>query len=149
MKNTKKGFTLVELLVVIAILAILASVAVVGYSAFLDKANESAAKSEAHQIEMAIESALMVDDVVLVKADDATTANVIEAIYAIKGTNGTITFANALPEGVTAADDDISEKKKEQILQQIEEQEKAHDSSVTSNSSHTIKKGKFGDFSSW
>ena len=49
-KNTKKGFTLVELLVVIAILAILASVAVVGYTAFVKKANESKAKTELHQI---------------------------------------------------------------------------------------------------
>ena len=108
MKNTKKGFTLVELLVVIAILAILASVAVVGYTAFIDRAKESNAKTEAHQIETAIESALMVDDVVLVRADDDTTSDVNEAIYAIKGEDGTITFANALPTGVTAADDDLS-----------------------------------------
>ena len=58
-KNTKKGFTLVELLVVIAILAILASVAVVGYTAFITKAEESNAKTEAHQIDKAIESALL------------------------------------------------------------------------------------------
>ena len=45
-KNTKKGFTLVELLVVIAILAILASVAVVGYTAFVDQANNNAALQE-------------------------------------------------------------------------------------------------------
>ena len=60
MKNTKKGFTLVELLVVIAILAILASVAVVGYTAFLDKAKESNAKTEAHQLETAIEAVIMI-----------------------------------------------------------------------------------------
>ena len=42
MKNTKKGFTLVELLVVIAIVAILATVAIIGYTSFLDKADESA-----------------------------------------------------------------------------------------------------------
>ena len=47
------------------------------------------------------------------------------------------------------SDDDMDDKKKEQILQQIEEQEKAHDSYATSNSSHVIKKGRFGDFSSW
>ncbi len=40
-KKTKKGFTLVELLVVIAILAILATVSVVGYTSFIDKANQS------------------------------------------------------------------------------------------------------------
>ena len=109
MKNTKKGFTLVELLVVIAILAILASVAVVGYTAFIDRAKESNAKTEAHQIETAIESALMVDDVVLVVKEVKTGDEVtVEAIYAIKGEDGTITFANALPTGVTAADDDLS-----------------------------------------
>lgn len=42
MKNMKKkGFTLVELLVVIAIIAILATVSVVGYTAFIKKANLS------------------------------------------------------------------------------------------------------------
>ena len=50
MENRKKGFTLVELLVVIAILAILATVTIVGYSAFVNKANESKAKSELNQI---------------------------------------------------------------------------------------------------
>ena len=42
MKNMKKkGFTLVELLVVIAIIAILATVSVIGYTAFIRKANIS------------------------------------------------------------------------------------------------------------
>ena len=41
MKNTKKGFTLVELLVVIAIVAILATVAIIGYTSFINKAEES------------------------------------------------------------------------------------------------------------
>ncbi len=42
MKNSKKkGFTLVELIVVIAIIAILSTVAIVGYSAFIKKANLS------------------------------------------------------------------------------------------------------------
>ena len=50
MKNTKKGFTLVELLVVIAILAILSSVAVVGYTAFIEKADQSKADAELRQI---------------------------------------------------------------------------------------------------
>ena len=69
MKNTKKGFTLVELLVVIAILAILASVAVVGYTAFIDRAKESNAKTEAHQIDAAIEAMLLHNDAVLVAAN--------------------------------------------------------------------------------
>ena len=108
MKNTKKGFTLVELLVVIAILAILASVAVVGYTAFIDRAKESNAKTEAHQIETAIESALMVDDVVLVRAEVKNGETVtVKPIYAIKDTNGNITFAYALSDGKTV-DDDLS-----------------------------------------
>ena len=51
MKNMKKkGFTLVELLVVIAIIAILATVSVVGYTAFIDKANESNDRSLVTQL---------------------------------------------------------------------------------------------------
>ena len=64
MKNTKKGFTLVELLVVIAILAILASVAVVGYSAFIGKADDQAAKTEIAQIEALLDVALVTDGTV-------------------------------------------------------------------------------------
>ena len=48
--NTRKGFTLVELLVVIAILAILATVSVVGYTSFIDRANQSTALQEMTQI---------------------------------------------------------------------------------------------------
>ena len=74
-----KGFTLVELLVVIAILAILATVSVVGYTSFIDRANQSNSDTEAHQIESAIESALIIPDEVYeittglyaVKEDDA------------------------------------------------------------------------------
>lgn len=60
MRNMKKkGFTLVELLVVIAIIAILATVSVVGYTAFITKANESNAMTEAAQVEEAIKADLM------------------------------------------------------------------------------------------
>lgn len=54
MKKTKKGFTLVELLVVIAILAILATVSVVGYTSFIQSANESVAMQELTQIREAL-----------------------------------------------------------------------------------------------
>ena len=60
--NKKKGFTLVELLVVIAIIAILATVSVVGYTAFIGKANDSNAKTEAKQVEQAINATLMTDE---------------------------------------------------------------------------------------
>ncbi len=78
MKNTKKkGFTLVELLVVIAILAILATVSVVGYTAFIDKANDSVAMQELTQIR----------DYMI--AMDATDAN-----FSIKSDAGLV-FANS------------------------------------------------------
>ncbi len=71
-KNTKKGFTLVELLVVIAILAILASVSVVGYTAFINKAELSNAQTEAAQIEQIISSAMLNNDYVIVKTTTET-----------------------------------------------------------------------------
>ena len=40
-KKLKKGFTLVELIVVIAIIAILSTVAVIGFTRVVDKANVS------------------------------------------------------------------------------------------------------------
>ena len=70
MKNTKKGFTLVELLVVIAILAILATITIVGYTSFINRANESKAENEAVQIEQYIKSALMLDENVYIKKTD-------------------------------------------------------------------------------
>ena len=70
-KNTQKGFTLVELLVVIAILAILATVSVVGYTAFIDRAEQSNADTEAAQIKSAITTALIADDYVVVTVDGA------------------------------------------------------------------------------
>ena len=78
MKKTKKGFTLVELLVVIAIIAILSTVAVVGYTSFVNTANKSAAQSEAHQIDVAIEAALMHKKAVKIS----------ESIWVVKDTNG-------------------------------------------------------------
>lgn len=73
MKNNKrKGFTLVELLVVIAILAILATVSVIGYTAFIKKANQSNAVVELTQIRDAVNSAVL-DGTETVVVDDATT----------------------------------------------------------------------------
>lgn len=87
MKRTQKGFTLVELLVVIAILAILATVSVVGYTSFIDRANESNAKTEAHQIEEIIESALMVKS-------EAQVTSSIKVTKSVSGTTTTYTFAS-------------------------------------------------------
>ena len=58
-KQNKKGFTLVELLVVIAILSILATVSVVGYSQFTEKAKKSNDETELHQIALIVESQLI------------------------------------------------------------------------------------------
>ncbi len=54
--NKKKGFTLVELLVVIAILAILASVSVVGYLSFTEKAKISNVEGEMTQARTVIQA---------------------------------------------------------------------------------------------
>lgn len=69
--NTRKGFTLVELLVVIAILAILATVSVVGYTSFINSADQAAMDQETHQIENIIDSALIINAKVYVKLGDA------------------------------------------------------------------------------
>ena len=83
-----KGFTLVELLVVIAILAILATVSVVGYTSFIDRAEQSNADTEAHQIKASITTALIGADVVVV--DDA--------IWALDADNdGTPEFVTTAP----------------------------------------------------
>ena len=83
MKNTKKkGFTLVELLVVIAILAILATVSVVGYTSFIDRANDSNAETELKQVSTLINSALMVDGVYTI-GDTTVDQNTPGKVYCI------------------------------------------------------------------
>lgn len=97
MKNTKKGFTLVELLVVIAILAILASVAVVGYTAFLDKAKDSKAETELHQIVTYINAELMDDgkwEFVEYGDDDAVSTD--DKTHSVTKENAATTLAAAI-----------------------------------------------------
>lgn len=94
MKNTQKGFTLVELLVVIAILAILATVGVAGYTAFIGRAEESNAQTEAHQINSSIDSFLMIDDEYVFFTDSLPTkaapAKKVVKVYAELDKNGDI-----------------------------------------------------------
>ena len=61
-KMKKKGFTLVELLVVIAILAVLATVSIVGYTAFIKKANTSADQQAVTQMNNALQAADVTDN---------------------------------------------------------------------------------------
>lgn len=56
-----KGFTLVELLVVIAILAILATVSVVGYTSFINRAEDSNAQTELHQVVTYLQNELLIE----------------------------------------------------------------------------------------
>lgn len=102
MKNTKKGFTLVELLVVIAILAILATVSVVGYTSFINRAEESNAQTEAHQIKAVIESALIGVDYVVV----SDTANNIIIAYE---EDGKVVFTADVSDVEGTDYDDISD----------------------------------------
>lgn len=88
-----KGFTLVELLVVIAILAILATVSVVGYTSFINRADESNATTEAHQIQSIIETALITDTTAIIPTKSGDTT---KYVVATKGTDGKITFAEAV-----------------------------------------------------
>ena len=104
MKRTKKGFTLVELLVVIAILAILASVSVVGYTAFIAKADQSVADQELHQIATLINAELIDDgawtvgaNTIKVEGTSLTGVENVQAMFVAAGetVNGTLTLTDA------------------------------------------------------
>lgn len=113
MKKTKKGFTLVELLVVIAIIAILSTVAVMGYTSFVDKANETKAKAELHQIVEYVDSEF-IDDGKWGNLDkDTMTADDLEAAIAgcedlgqtvtVTISNGTVTLSYTT-NGITVSE---------------------------------------------
>ena len=95
--NKKKGFTLVELLVVIAILAILATVSVVGYTAFINNADNSAMQQETRQIETIIDSALIVNDYAEVKISSTS-------YYLYKNDAGAIVVSATQPTSGTGVD---------------------------------------------
>jgi len=56
MLKNKKGFTLIELLIVVAIIAILAAIAIPQFSAYRQKAYNSAALSDLRNWKTAMES---------------------------------------------------------------------------------------------
>lgn len=102
MKNSKKkGFTLVELLVVIAIIAILATVSIVGYTAFIDKANDSNATTELSQIKDAVNAAVL-DGKESVTVD-ADTDYVVDFTYADGALSAKVGTEDATAEQIAAA----------------------------------------------
>ncbi len=54
--RTQKGFTLIELLIVVAIIGILAAIAIPQFSAYRQKAYNSAALADARNFKTAMES---------------------------------------------------------------------------------------------
>ena len=84
----KKGFTLVELLTTIAIIAILATVSIVGYLVFFDRAYNSAARTELKQIQNTIHAAMQENGVwEFTSADGKRVVRVTEkdGIYTVVG----------------------------------------------------------------
>lgn len=80
------GFTLVELIIVIAILAILSSVAVVGYSTYIERANDSAVNTELSNIASAVTLA------------NAKQGSLTDIKVSVSGTTVTITVTGAIAD---------------------------------------------------
>lgn len=107
--NKKKGFTLVELLVVIAILAILATVSVVGYTAFINNANKTAADQEIRQIENIINSALIVNKTVYAEIGEDTDTTTTTNVKITKGTSGiTVETVTSIPTTLPTGEVDLT-----------------------------------------
>ena len=94
--HNHEGFTLVELIIVIAILAILSSVAVVGYSSYVKKANKQADQTLIAEIKNALTLAYYADTF-----DVGETACIILSVGSdakISGTNMNEALTNAFGE---------------------------------------------------
>ena len=92
--NTKKGFTLVELLVVIAILAILATVSVVGYTSFIERAEQSNAQTELHQIETTIKSYHISEQPYVIATKTSGDPAVTTKYTVVVANDGTVTLSD-------------------------------------------------------
>ncbi len=88
-KAKKKGFTLVELLVVIAILSILATVSIVGYTSFLERATVSNDQSVASQLNKYL-TAMRVDSTSEFYNESVTPENVWAMVHAALEENGSL-----------------------------------------------------------
>lgn len=88
-KAMKKGFTLVELLVVIAILSILATVSIVGYTSFLERATVSNDQSVASQLNKYL-TATRVDSTSEFYGESVTPENVWAIVNAALNENGSL-----------------------------------------------------------
>jgi len=99
-KTLKKGFTLVELIVVIAIIAILATVSVVGYSAFIENANQSKVNQELAQAENVLRAEAVATVTVSLpvnveKDEDQTLVTLVTLVMSLEDSKIKFTFSRS------------------------------------------------------